>query len=92
MLLLPWKYASTYIPFRHIPKLFCSYTGSKETKNIPSSIASPLCCAIKLHIYVTTSINVYKRDLGIILWFEKEREKFEKEKKERIILEEHLHI
>jgi hypothetical protein len=59
MLLLQWKYASTYTPFRHIPKLFCSYTGSKETK---------------------------------ILWFEKKREKFEKEKKERIILEEHLHI
>jgi hypothetical protein len=82
MLLLPWKYASTYIPFRHIPNFFCSYTRSKETKNIPSSIASPFCCAIKLHIYVTTSINVSKRDLGIISWFEK-REKILRKKRKR---------
>jgi hypothetical protein len=87
MLLLPWKYASAYIPFRHIPKLFYSYTRSKQTKNIPSSIASPFCCVIKLQIYVTTSFNISKRDLGIILSYglkKKEREKIEKEKKERI--------
>jgi hypothetical protein len=85
MLLLPWKYASTYIPFIHIPKLFYSYTRSKQTKNIPSSIASPFCCVIKLQIYVTTSINISKRDLGIILSYglKKRREKKLRKKRKR---------
>jgi hypothetical protein len=82
MLLLPWKYASIYILFRHIPKLFYSYTGSKQTKNIHSSIASSFCCAIKLQIYITTSINISKRKLGIILSYglKKRRERIKEDK------------
>jgi hypothetical protein len=76
VLLLPWKYASTYFPFRHIPKLFYSYTGSEHKKSHHPLLALLLSNKAP-NIPITTFINISKRGLGSL----KKGEKKEEERK-----------